>query len=136
MFDCYADTLDCRRSIRHCRLDLSKHVKDEKAFLDKYAELYRIEGKDPVAYNEICAMINLPELANKIAKSLSIEPSTFIVFGPHWSNLYLVDAEADLPRYTVGSDKTVSWLGPYAYVEEDNNSCLKQNSLEKTAVLH
>lgn len=120
MFDCYANTLDCCRSIRNCRLDLSKYVEDEKAFLDKYVELYSTEGKDPVAYNEICNMINLPELANKIAKSLSIEPSAFTVFGPHWSTLYSVEDETDLPRYTIGNDKTVSWLGPYAYVHEYN----------------
>lgn len=121
MFDCYANTLDCRRNIRNCRLDLSNYIEDEKAFLNKYAELYRTEGKDPVAYNEICNMINLPELADKIAKSLSIEPSVFTAFGPHWSTLYLVEDETDLPNFTVLGDKSVSWLGPYAYIHEYNN---------------
>lgn len=119
-FDCIANSSDCYRNIRNCRLDLSKYIEDEKAFFNKYAELYRIERKDPVAYNEICNMMNLSELASNIAKTLSIEASTFTAFGPHWSNLYLVKDETELPKYTIGSDKTIPWLGPYAYVHEYN----------------
>lgn len=119
-FDCIANTLDCYREIRNCRLDLSKYIKDGETFFSKYTELYFKEKKELLEYDEILNMINLPELANKIAYSLSIEPSDFTIFAPHRSRLYIVGDETVLPRCHVGSDKRVTCLGPYAYVHEYN----------------
>lgn len=120
-FDCIANTSDCYRAIRNCRLDLSKHIEDEEVFFNKYVELYAKEKKEPLEYDEIRNLIGLQELANKIAHSLFLEPSDFTLFAPYRSQLNLVRDETELPRYCVNSDKRVSWLGPYAYVHEYNS---------------